>query len=180
MTFTGWRTGSEVAGSRRSLWNTTDVYWISVFEILEQRGFEVMVVNARDAKPYRAARPTSATRSGCNVCTNTACCVPASGPRLKSPDCAPTSGSGSGCSITRRRTSAHAEGADTNEPAATSCHLGHRRRDRYGHRRAIVACERTARSGLSSRTWMPCVHETMCQVLVGDYREEHVYALTGA
>ncbi len=31
---------------------STGVYWIPVFEILEQRGFEVMVVNARDAKPY--------------------------------------------------------------------------------------------------------------------------------
>ena len=28
----------------------TGVYWIPVFKILEQRGFEVMVVNARDAK----------------------------------------------------------------------------------------------------------------------------------
>jgi len=26
------------------------VYWIPVYEILEQRGFEVMLVNARDAK----------------------------------------------------------------------------------------------------------------------------------
>src|ERR1700687_4101420 len=29
---------------------STGVYWIPAFEILEQRGFEVMVVNARDAK----------------------------------------------------------------------------------------------------------------------------------
>jgi transposase len=29
---------------------STGVYWIPVFEILEQRGFEVLVVNARDAK----------------------------------------------------------------------------------------------------------------------------------
>lgn len=29
---------------------STGVYWIPVFEILEQRGFEVFVVNARDAK----------------------------------------------------------------------------------------------------------------------------------
>jgi transposase len=29
---------------------STGVYWMPVFEILEQRGFEVMVVNARDAK----------------------------------------------------------------------------------------------------------------------------------
>jgi transposase len=32
---------------------STGVYWIPVFEILEQRGFEVMVVNARDAKAPR-------------------------------------------------------------------------------------------------------------------------------
>jgi transposase len=29
---------------------STGVYWIPIFDILEQRGFEVMVVNARDAK----------------------------------------------------------------------------------------------------------------------------------
>ncbi len=29
---------------------STRVYWIPVFEILDQRGFEVIVVNARDAK----------------------------------------------------------------------------------------------------------------------------------
>jgi len=29
---------------------STGVYWIPVYDILEQRGFEVLVVNARDAK----------------------------------------------------------------------------------------------------------------------------------
>src|SRR5207244_13278040 len=29
---------------------STGVYWIPIYEILEQRGFEVRVVNARDAK----------------------------------------------------------------------------------------------------------------------------------
>jgi len=29
---------------------STSVYWIPVFEILEERGFEVVLVNARDAK----------------------------------------------------------------------------------------------------------------------------------
>ena len=32
---------------------STGVYWIPIYEILEQRGFEVMVVNARDAKHVR-------------------------------------------------------------------------------------------------------------------------------
>ena len=29
----------------------------------------------------RGARPMSATPNGCNACTNTACCAPASGPK---------------------------------------------------------------------------------------------------
>ena len=37
-------------GVRTVVMESTGVYWIPIFEILEQRGFEVMVVNARDAK----------------------------------------------------------------------------------------------------------------------------------
>jgi transposase len=37
-------------GIRTVVMESTGVYWIAIFEILEQRGFEVMVVNARDAK----------------------------------------------------------------------------------------------------------------------------------
>jgi transposase len=37
-------------GIRTVVMESTGVYWIPIYEILEQRGFEVMVVNARDAK----------------------------------------------------------------------------------------------------------------------------------
>jgi transposase len=37
-------------GVRTVAMESTGVYWIPVYEILEQRGFEVMLVNARDAK----------------------------------------------------------------------------------------------------------------------------------
>lgn len=37
-------------GVRTVVMESTGVYWIPVYEILEQRGFEVMLVNARDAK----------------------------------------------------------------------------------------------------------------------------------
>ena len=40
----------ERCGVRTVAMESTGVYWISVYEILEQRGFEVMLVNARDAK----------------------------------------------------------------------------------------------------------------------------------
>ena len=37
-------------GIKTIVMESTSVYWIPIYEILEQRGFEVMVVNARDAK----------------------------------------------------------------------------------------------------------------------------------
>jgi len=40
----------ERCGVRTIAMESTGVYWIPAFEILEQRGFEVMLVNARDAK----------------------------------------------------------------------------------------------------------------------------------
>src|ERR1700751_4453844 len=40
----------ERCGVRTIAMESTGVYWIPVYEMLEQRGFEVMLVNARDAK----------------------------------------------------------------------------------------------------------------------------------
>ena len=40
----------ERCGVRTVAMESTSVYWIPVFDILEQRGFEVVLVNARDAK----------------------------------------------------------------------------------------------------------------------------------
>ena len=37
-------------GVRTIAMESTGVYWIPAYEILEQRGFEVILVNARDAK----------------------------------------------------------------------------------------------------------------------------------
>ena len=36
---------------------STGVYWIPVFEILEERGLEVLLVNARDVKNVPGCRP---------------------------------------------------------------------------------------------------------------------------
>jgi transposase len=40
----------DCCGVRTVAMESTGVYWIPVYEILEQRGFEVVLVNARDAK----------------------------------------------------------------------------------------------------------------------------------
>src|SRR3954465_16066205 len=37
---------------------STSVYWIPVYQILEFRGFEVYLVNAHDERMFRGERPT--------------------------------------------------------------------------------------------------------------------------
>ena len=45
---------------------STGVYWIPLFELLESRGFTVLLVNARHVKTSRGASPTCWTASGCS------------------------------------------------------------------------------------------------------------------
>jgi hypothetical protein len=72
-------------------------------------------------------RPTSATRNGCNACTNTDRCAPVSGPRPKLPGCAPTSGEGAAARL---------------RGGAYSAHLPQRRRHRRPRRRNPLGTER--------------------------------------
>src|SRR5216110_1971377 len=46
-------------GIKTVVMESTGVYWIPIYEILEQRGFEVWVVNARDAKHVPGRRVLS-------------------------------------------------------------------------------------------------------------------------
>lgn len=48
-------------GVRTVAMESTGVYWIPAYEILEQRGFEVVLVNARDAKHVPPARRACAS-----------------------------------------------------------------------------------------------------------------------
>src|ERR1700682_4975291 len=67
---------------------STSVYWIPIFELLDSRGFVVFLVNAREMPSMRPdARPTSAMRSGCSGSTLMVCCAPAFGPKARSPSC---------------------------------------------------------------------------------------------
>ena len=49
---------------------STGVYWIPVFDILEAHGFQVLLVNARDVRNVPAARPTLTMHNGCNSFTS--------------------------------------------------------------------------------------------------------------
>ena len=71
---------------------STGVYWIPAFEILEQHGFEVILVNARYAKNVPAGRPTSAMLDGSGSFTPTACFGEASGLLRRLRPCGPICG----------------------------------------------------------------------------------------
>jgi len=66
---------------------STSVYWIPFFQILEESGFTVFLVNARHVKnvPGRKSdvadcHRTSQIVNGCNTCTRWDCYAPSSGP----------------------------------------------------------------------------------------------------
>ena len=74
---------------------STGVYWIPLFELLESEGFEVNLVEPGSFRVVvRAPRRTCSTRSGSNGCTPTVSCVRRFGRRIPCWRCAPTGGSG--------------------------------------------------------------------------------------
>jgi hypothetical protein len=56
---------------------STSVYWIPVFEILESRGFTVLLVNARDAKHVPGRKTDVIDAQWRQLCTSMDCCDPA-------------------------------------------------------------------------------------------------------
>jgi transposase len=88
----------ESCGIKTIAMESTGVYWIPAYEILEQRGFEVVLVNARDAKhvPGRKSDVSDAQwLQRLHECSGAA-----SGPRGRSPRCGLTCVSASACWIT--------------------------------------------------------------------------------
>jgi hypothetical protein len=61
---------------------STGVYWIPAYEILEGRGLEVIVANARESRAVPGR--TSTTLSGCSGSMPAACCAQASDPAATS------------------------------------------------------------------------------------------------
>jgi hypothetical protein len=124
----------------------------------------------------------SATRNGCNVCTRTACCGPASGLKPKSPGC--------GHYLRQRErlldyAAAHIQHMQK-ALMQMNLQLHHVVSDITGVTgmsiiRAIVAGERDP-NALATHRDRGCHAsvETICHALVGNYREEHIFALTQA
>lgn len=68
----------------------TGVYWIPVFQLLERRGLQVLLVNARQTKNVAGHKTDVQDCKGFNACTPMACCKVRFGPRTNTASCAPT------------------------------------------------------------------------------------------
>ena len=111
---------------------STSVYWIPIFELLDARGFSVFLVNARDAKHVpgaqdRRQRRTMATEA--SFLRSAACQLSA-----QRPDCRVACIRSPARTSTRIRGltySAHAKGVDGDEPPASPRRCRHHRHHRH-------------------------------------------------
>jgi hypothetical protein len=161
---------------------STGVYWIPVFEILEQRGFEVMVVNARDAKHVPGRKTDVSDAEWLQRLHEYGLLRPSFRPQAEI--------AGLRAYLRQReRLQDYAAGHIQHMQKALmqmNLQLHHVVSDITGVTgmaivRAIVAGERdpTVLASHRDRRCHASV-ETVCQALIGNYREEHVFALTQA
>ncbi|MGY4509005.1 hypothetical protein ACVIN2_002459 [Bradyrhizobium sp. USDA 3650] len=75
---------------------STGVYWIPAYEILEQRGFEVILVNARYAKNVPGRKTDVSDAAWLRQLHSYGCYEVASDPMPRSQHCGPICGSASG------------------------------------------------------------------------------------
>lgn len=69
---------------------STRVLWVPLFQIIEQRGFDLCLVNAHHVKNVSGSKPTFPIASGCNTCIRCACCRLLSGGHSRSALCVPS------------------------------------------------------------------------------------------
>jgi hypothetical protein len=117
-------------GIKTIVMESTGVYWIPVFEILEQRGFEVMVVNARDAKHVPGRKTDVSDAEWLQRLHEFGLLRPSFRPQA---EIAGPQAAGAAVGLRGGSYSAHAKGADADEPAAASCHIRYHRRHWHDH-----------------------------------------------
>jgi transposase len=161
---------------------STGVYWIPVFEILEQRGFAVMVVNARDAKHVPGRKTDVSDAEWLQRLLEYGLLRPSFRPQAEI--------AGLRAYLRQRErlldyAAAHIQHMQK-ALMQMNLQLHHVVSDITGVTgmtiiRAIVAGERDP-NVLASHRERGCHAsvETISQALVGNYREEHVFALTQA
>jgi transposase len=161
---------------------STGVYWIPVFEILQQRGFEVMVVNAREAKHVPGRKTDVSDAQWLQRLHEYGLLRASFRPQAE------IAGLRAYLRQRERLLDYAASHIQHMQKALMQMNLQlhHVITDITGTTglaiiRAIVAGERdpTVLASYRDRRCHASV-ETVCQALVGNYREEHIFALTQA
>jgi transposase len=169
-------------GIQTVVMESTGVYWIPIFEILEQRGFEVMVVNARDAKHVPGRKSDVSDAEWLQRLHEYGLLRASFRPQAE------IAGLRAYLRQRERLLDYAAAHIQHMQKALTQMNLQlhHVVSDITGVTgmtiiRAIVAGERDP-NVLATHRNRRCHAsvETVCQALVGNYREEHVFALTQA
>ena len=169
-------------GIKTVVMESTGVYWIPIFEILEQRGFQVMVVNARDAKHVPGRKTDVSDAQWLQRLHEYGLLRPSFRPQAE------IAGLRAYLRQRERLLDYAAAHIQHMQKALTQMNLQlhHVVSDITGVTgmsiiRAIVGGERDP-AALATHRERGCHAsvETMCQALVGNYREEHVFALTQA
>jgi transposase len=169
-------------GIKTVVMESTGVYWIPIFEILEQRGFEVMVVNARDAKHVPGRKTDVSDAEWLQRLHEYGLLRASFRPQAE------IAGLRAYLRQRERLLDYAAAHIQHMQKALTQMNLQlhHVMSDITGVTgmtiiRAIVAGERDP-NVLASHRDRRCHAsvETVCQALVGNYRDEHVFALTQA
>jgi transposase len=169
-------------GIKTVVMESTGVYWIPIFEILEQRGFEVMVVNARDAKHVPGRKTDVSDAEWLQRLHEYGLLRASFRPQAE------IAGLRAYLRQRERLLDYAAAHIQHMQKALTQMNLQlhHVMSDITGVTgmtiiRAIVAGERDP-NVLATHRDRRCHAsvETVCQALVGNYREEHVFALTQA
>jgi transposase len=169
-------------GIKTVVMESTGVYWIPIFEILEQRGFEVMVVNARDAKHVPGRKTDVSDAEWLQRLHEYGLLRASFRPQAE------IAGLRAYLRQRERLLDYAAAHIQHMQKALTQMNLQlhHVMSDITGVTgmtiiRAIVAGERDP-NVLATHRDRRChaSAETVCQALVGNYREEHVFALTQA
>ena len=173
----------EQCGVKTVAMESTGVYWIPVFEILEQRGFEVLLVNARDAKHVPGRKTDVSDAQWLQRLHEYGLLRGSFRPQGRDRGVAGLSAPARAAAGLRGGPHpAHAEGADADEPAAPSRRVGHHGGDRHAHHprhRGRRARSRTCWPPIATGAATPSV-ETIRQALTGNDREEHIFALAQA
>lgn len=169
-------------GVKTVVMESTGVYWIPVFEILEQRGFEVMVVNARDAKHVPGRKTDVSDAEWLQRLHEFGLLRASFRPQAEI--------AGLRAYLRQRErlldyAAAHIQHMQKSL-MQMNLQLHHAVSDITGVTgmaivRAIVAGERDP-AILAAHRDRRChvTTQTLCQALIGNYREEHVFALTQA